>query len=299
MYSYSVYGLIVHSQIQLSELLCKWFDVPDVTVQIGKVDLYPAEEGFAGGCFMATADNAYFHWPEYGTCSVRNGNSIIVEPAIGAEERILRLMILGPAIGVLLHQRGILTLHASAVCIHGGVVAFLAEKRGGKSTTAASLHVRGHAVVADDIVAIDTDRVPLRVIPGEFQMKIEPRVADALGENVEKMVRIHPNLSKVAYRTTVAITDLPLYLTRVYVLRNNRIRSIRKLAPQDVFRELLRHSYAVRFLGDVGATPDHFLRIMKLANEVPVFLMERPDAIDELSEFARWIEHQNDRLSEK
>lgn len=300
MYSYSIYGLTVNSPILLPDLLSNEHkDLPDVTIRIGKVGAYPKEVNLAGGCFMATREEAYFHWPTYGTCWVKDGNCILVEPAVGAEERMLRLMILGPAMGVLLHQRGILTLHASAVCIHGGVVAFLAEKRGGKSTTAASLHARGHAVVADDLVAIDTDRLPLQVIPGSSQMKIEPNVAVALGECVEKMERIHPDLTKLAHRTTVSMPDLPLYLKRIYILRNNHMRRTWKLAPQDVFRELLRHSYAVRFLGDVGATPDHFLRIMKLANEVPVFLMERPDAIDELSEFARWIEHQNDRLSEE
>ena len=294
MYSYIVYGLTARSPILLPELLpSERNDEPDVTIQIGKVGLYPTAERFEGVCFQATRQAAYFHWPGYGTCSVTEGSLIRVEPSAAAEEHVLRLMILGPAMGVLLHQRGVLTLHASAVSIHGEVIAFLAEKKGGKSTTAASLNARGHAVVADDLVAVDTDSVGLsRVIPGVSQMKIEPEVAIALGENVGNMARLHPDLSKLAHPAAVATPEFPLYLKRIYVLRNNRIRSARKLPPQEVFRELLRHSYAVRFLGDIGATPEHFGRIMKLANEVPVFLMERPDAIDELPEFARWIEQQ-------
>jgi hypothetical protein len=229
----------------------------------------------------------------YGTCLVKDGSRILVEPREGIEERVLRLMILGPAMGILLHQRGILTLHASAVCINGVTVAFLAEKKGGKSTTAALLHSRGHAVVADDIVAVnEVQNGIFRLLPGGCQMKIEPDVAAALGERVEQMSRLHPSLTKLAHPTRVQLSDQPMVLKKIFILGKNLTRNIRKMLPQDIFRELLRHSYAVRFLGERGATPGHFKRMIKLANSVPVYIMERPDSLEELPQLARWIEEQ-------
>ena len=265
---------------------------PNATIQIGTVGRYPPEGSCTRGCFLATEEEAYFHWAEYGTYLVRKGTTIIVEPSSLAEERMLRLVILGVAMGVLLHQRGILTLHASAVRIHGEVIAFVANKKGGKSTTAAALHALGHAVVADDIVAIDTTCEEPRVIPGFPQLKIWPDVAEALGKTVEEMPQLHPKVNKLAHSTYRDFPMLPLPLKRIYILREDSVMSCGRVETQSVFLELMRHSYAVRFLGSVGATPSHFQRIMKVANHVPVSVLNRPALLRELPDLARWIEQQ-------
>ena len=292
-HSYSTYGLVLHSDVPLPELFPEGgTKAPDAIVQIGTVGRYPPEGSSTRGCFLATEEEAYFHWAEYGTYLVRNGTTILVEPSGQAEERMLRLVILGVAMGVLLHQRGILTLHASAVRIHGEVVAFVANKKGGKSTTAAALHALGHAVVADDIVAVDTTCQQSSVIPGFPQLKIWPDVAEALGKPVEEMARLHPKLNKLAHVTDYDFPLLPLPLKRIYILRQDSLRSSERVETQSIFLELMRHSYAVRFLGSVGATPSHFQRIMKVANHVPVSVLNRPALLGELPDLARWIEQQ-------
>ena len=251
MHSYNTYGLNLHSEISLPELLSEdGTNPPDATIQFGNVGRYPAQPDSSRGCFFATGEEAFFHWPEYGTYLVKEGNTILVEASPKAEERMLRLVILGVAMGVLLHQRGILTLHASAVCIHGAVVAFVANKKGGKSTTAAALHALGHAVVADDVVALNTAcDGPPQVIPGYPQLKIWPDVAEALGEDIEEMPRLHPKLDKLAHLTNHDFPQFPLPLKRIYILRKDSVRNSERLQAQSVFLELMRHSYAVRFLG--------------------------------------------------
>jgi hypothetical protein len=291
---YNTYGLTLHSEIPLPELLSEdGTESPDAVIQFGSVGRYPIQPNSSRGCFLATSEEAFFHWPEYGTYLVKEGRTILVEPSPQADERMLRLVILGVAMGVLLHQRGILTLHASAVCIHGAVVAFVANKKGGKSTTAAALHALGHAVVADDIVAVDTTcEEASRVIPGFPQLKIWPDVAKALGKPVEEMPRLHPKLNKLAHLTDHDFPLFPLPLKRIYILREHSVRSSERVQTQSVFLELMRHSYAVRFLGSVGATPSHFQRIMKVANHVPISVLNRPTHLEELQDLARWIEQQ-------
>jgi hypothetical protein len=63
--------------------------------------------------------------------------------------------LLGPVIGIALRMRGTTCLHASAVEILGSAVAFLGEMGAGKSTTAAIFARNGHAVLTDDIVALE------------------------------------------------------------------------------------------------------------------------------------------------
>jgi len=62
--------------------------------------------------------------------------------------------LLGPVFGLLLRLRGVTCLHASAVAFNDWSVLFVGSAGAGKSTTAAAFAKMGHAVIADDIVAL-------------------------------------------------------------------------------------------------------------------------------------------------
>ena len=57
--------------------------------------------------------------------------------------------------GILLHQRGRMVLHASAVNINDGAVAFMGHNGAGKSTTTFSFMASGYPLVADDILSLE------------------------------------------------------------------------------------------------------------------------------------------------
>ena len=63
----------------------------------------------------------------------------------------------GTVLALAWRLRGELCLHASAVSIGGRAVLFVGESGAGKSTIAAALAVRGHRVIADDLVVISAD----------------------------------------------------------------------------------------------------------------------------------------------
>ena len=174
MFSYIAYGLALRSALPLPELVAA-DGTTDVFVRLGKVDRSRSKAAAEGHCFRAFADEAYLFWKEVGTFLVRSGNEIIVEPAPGVEERVLRLFILGTALAVMLHQRGLLVLHASAVALDDGAVVFLGGPGWGKSTMAAAMYARDYGVVADDVVAVDLD--------GE-NWKITPQFCNVVGRHV-------------------------------------------------------------------------------------------------------------------
>ncbi len=62
--------------------------------------------------------------------------------------------LLGPVLGRLLRLRGVTCLHASAVAFGEQAVAIVGPAGAGKSTTAAALALRGHAILSDDVVAL-------------------------------------------------------------------------------------------------------------------------------------------------
>jgi hypothetical protein len=83
----------------------------------------------------------------------RDGSTVRSSPGALAPWRWQRLLI-GQVLPLVAALRGLEVLHASAVA-HGGLAFALAGDSGaGKSTLAAHLALRGHALVADDVLAI-------------------------------------------------------------------------------------------------------------------------------------------------
>lgn len=62
--------------------------------------------------------------------------------------------LVGPILGYALRRRGIVALHASAPVIDGRAVGLLGPGGAGKSTLAAALALRGHALLGDDVLAL-------------------------------------------------------------------------------------------------------------------------------------------------
>jgi hypothetical protein len=74
---------------------------------------------------------------------------------------------------VLCHQRGITPLHASAIDVADGCVAFVGGSGAGKSTLAAALAARGHQVVADDVCFLRLgERGEVQAWPGVVRMRL-------------------------------------------------------------------------------------------------------------------------------
>ena len=92
-------------------------------------------------------ENVWARWPE--NSSLEDAASYLV----------------GPVLGLLLRIRGINCLHASAVRIGDGAVAFAGAEGAGKSTTAAAFARRGCSVLSDDIVALGEQDGRICVIP--------------------------------------------------------------------------------------------------------------------------------------
>jgi len=109
-----------------------------------------------------SAESAYFFWEHLGTFLVRDGKEIIVDPLPGGR-MLSSPSHFGYGYGRVAASTGFLTLHASAVAINGGVVAFIGRKGQGKSTMAATL--MGGDMMADDMIALDLDETGCPMVP--------------------------------------------------------------------------------------------------------------------------------------
>jgi hypothetical protein len=225
-----------------------------------------------------------------GGFSVQKGREIIIDPAPGVSDQMLRLVLLGPCIGAILYQRGSLPLHASAVATDGVAVAFMAERGWGKSTTAAAMHARGHALVADDITAIRFDDVGNpNVLPGYPQFKLWPDAAAFLGDVPEDLPKLNPDLEKRGRPVFTAFETASLPLERIYVLDQGESPGIKSLTPQEAFSKLVHHTYG-RQLFQAVRTSTHFAQCAKIVRSVSMRGLKRPYSLDCLTEVVRLIE---------
>lgn len=275
---YTAYGLKIHSTLRLPELLATQETKSDVIIYFGSLSNSPLETDSTQHCFQLTAEGMYLFWQGVGTFLIQDGKEIIIDPVPETDEDRLRLFILGAAIGVILHQRGFLVLHASAIALDGYAVAFIGDKGAGKSTIAAAMQRRGRALIADDVVALDLRHAsqPL-VLPAFPQLKLWPDTVTALGANPEDLPQLVSHLEKRNHRLSQGFVEGPLPLKYIYVLdKGSTVESV-PLQPQEVLQHLIRHSYMTRF-GTALLQPDgasHFFQLMQLARQVSMHYLLR------------------------
>jgi hypothetical protein len=298
MYYHFAYGLTICSSISLPEVVAVPETKPDVIIRVGQIGSYPQRASCSGGYFCLAPGEAFFYWDGVGAFLVRHGQEIIVDPLLGVSEDIIRLPLLGMVLSAVLQQRGILGLHASAIALHGGAVAFLGHKGQGKSTIATTFYARGHALVGDDLVAMDVNDLghPM-VLPGFPQLKLMPEaVIAALGDDPTQLRQLAAGYEKRARIATTGFSLARLPLKRLYILEEGETLAIEPLRPQDALLHVLGQSYPARIFrqglqGQEAAS--NFTQCAGVATQVPAFRLKRPKSLTLLLATAQLLEEHN------
>lgn len=233
------------------------------------------------------SDDVYLHWPKVCTLRVQDGTRIEVCPHPDVSPDTLRLPLLGVGMGVLLHQRGLCTLHASAVSIHDCAAAFVGWKGAGKSTMAAILQRREHALLTDDVLALDPDTWVTH--PAFPQIKLLPEAADAVGVGQWNLDRLSPDVAKLVLRDHDTFATDAQPLGALFVLGEGDL-SCERLDTRDAFLALLSQTYAPRFLGSEGTGTQVMQWCTTLSKTVPVFHLRRPYDLRRVEDSATLVE---------
>jgi hypothetical protein len=292
MFCYVAYGLHISSALPLPELF-PGNGTPDIVIRQCKLEHVLPTHSRREGCIWGTSEAACILVPDVGLFQVRGGCEILVDAVPGVEARVLRLFILGCAIGLLLDQRGLLVLHASAVAIQNEVILFIGDSGAGKSTMAAAMHVRGHCIIGDDTAAVDHQHLnrPL-VLPAFPQLKLWPEAASALGLEPNRLPRLRPEFEKRAHDASTVFSREPLALKSIYVLTDNHgaTSEIEPLRQQQAFAALMDHLYAIDLLGSEHISSTHFHQCVSLARCVSVYRLQRKRSLELLPAVAQRVE---------
>ena len=292
---YWAYGLGIQSALLLPELVPVARVQVDVVIRLGRVVHPESDPCSPGSCFHLTGREAFFFWDGIGSFMVRDGVDITIEPSPDVDQRLIRLPLLGTILAVLLHQRGLMVLHGSAVAVGNEVVAFIGPKGRGKSTTAAMLHGRGHRLMADDIVAVRIrEGHDPEVIPGFPQFKLWPEAAACLlGKESETLPHLVSGYDKRSRRLGDDFSPTPVRLGSIYALAEGPTLRLTPLAPQDALIQLIANTYVARFgkqLLKAENARAHLEHCTNVAGQVPVYRLDRPNSLAVLAATAQMIE---------
>ncbi len=281
---YSVFGLVLQSEFDLPELLRAPEDVPaDVAVRFGA----------AGEEHKISPDEMNLVVPKVASYLIRGGREILVAPREGASSRNIRLFLLGSALGGIIHQRGLLPLHANAIDIGGRAVAFLGHSGAGKSTMAAWFLDRGHRVLADDVcvVAPDSAGVPL-AYPGIPRLRLWREALERSGRNADELELAFDDVDKYNLPTPKPSRSGPIPLSHIYLLAKAEEQwlDIRPLSGIAAVEALVANTYRGNYLVRMGETKRHLLACLELAKRVPVFSASRVWGFDDFDDQAERLE---------
>ena len=248
---------------------------PDVTVRRGTVEA-PERWPASGVAAWPAPEADVISWA--GRAKLRlTATEMVVD---SDHEPFARQCVVGPGLGVVLHRRGRLVLHGSAVEVGGRAVVLLGQKGAGKSTTAAALLARGHRLLTDDLVAVDFDGGGWpQCAPGPVQMKLWPESAEALGLGTEIRPFVEGLEKGVWFGAQVAPDPAPVAL--VCSLAWGTALRLSPLAGAPAFGAVFEHAYAPRFLG-AAAGSGLVAPTVRLCERARVLRVERPQRLAEI-----------------
>jgi hypothetical protein len=285
MYTYAAYGLKIHSEIQL-ETLAAGSSSADIRVRRAHVTR-PSE--LSARVTWTTPSDIYFRFDNIGVIQVSDGAEIVVD-ADGVDDRTAGLFVVGPALGAVLHQRGLLVLHASTVSANGGVLAFLGHSGWGKSTMAGAMVKLGYSAFSDDLLPVSySGSVPF-ALPGYPFLKLGQDSGAMLGYEITETAMAIPDDNRWHVAVEGADPHVPLPLVRLYVLAEGDRPEIEPLKPHAAAVELIRHSYASPCLEASGMSAFHLRSCARLVDRLPISRLRRPRRLTLLQDVAEMVQ---------
>jgi hypothetical protein len=220
--------------------------------------------------------------PSAGRFLVRDGREIVVDPAI-ADLGDLRPFILSSGFAAICIQRGLVLLHASAVALGDGAVAFAGPSGVGKSTLLGAFVAAGYDAIADDLSLIEpgADR-SARIWPAPGYLRLWPDSVRALGFNGRSA---GPELSwsnKLQLSLQTLAADGPRPLSAICLLTEGEadIPSVEPMETSAAIAGLAQQFFRPHYIHPLGKLAILLPQLGKIAAGVRIFRVYRPANYD-------------------
>lgn len=279
-HQYLASGLTVRSDMPLPGLTA--VDVigePDLVVQAADVPDRLPDVAAQGSTWWLARDRLLLDIPAVIRLLLTGGSLVEYRLADGVTAADAAVFVTGTALGLALHQRGRMVLHASAVQVGEGAVLFCGPSGAGKSTLAAALATAGYALVCDDLCAIDWENATVPSVHRDGRrMKLWENAVDRLGVAERRGEPIRPALRKFFVDPPQVAAPL-LPVIGLYVLREVRPphrAGVEEANLVDAALLIRAAAYRQRLVTELGQADRYFAAAAAMMRRARVFNLTRP-----------------------
>lgn len=286
-HTYSCFGLRLNSPILLPELSEGSARLPGPdAVEITFAPIASDQPAPAEGMLVRRLPDggAFLEQRNVGRFLVREGRQIVIDPAPGVSRRDLRLYLLGTVLGMLLHQRGVLPLHANAIVVDGQAVAFAGASGAGKSTLAAHFQRADFEVLCDDVCAVTFDGAMQPFAwPGSRNIKLWRDALDMFGQDSAQLSPVMDSMDKFQLPVVAEAEAPPKPLKLLYVIERGGLGAesgVERLSGKAAVHAVMTNIYRVETLAALGILERAFADASALVRNVGVYRATRAWGLD-------------------
>lgn len=291
---YQVFGLTLSSDLECPELLPgPNASQADIQVRVASLAGVFDQASFSNDRVQIGTGIYQFLIEGVARYRVEVGRRILIDPVLTADPGDIRLWLLGTALGALLHQRGLLPLHVSALALDGAAFAFCGDSGAGKSTLAAALHRRGLPLLTDDVGLAVPKAVPpagfetstavdaITFYPGFPRLKLWRDALDHFGLDHRPLIRDLTRVDKYHLRLDAddGFHAQPLPLRRLYLLERGADDDAVRIEPvrgHEAITLIQANTYRRGLVHRLGRAGEHLRQCGRIAQGVRVYRLSRP-----------------------
>ncbi len=271
---YTVYGLVLDSELPLDGVETS-DGPPDAVLRFGDTPSQLDSPSVVGPWWEASPGRVLLRVDKIARFLVSDGREILITPLDGSTAAEVAFVLLQGVIGVLLHQRGVLSLHAAAVQIDGRTIAMAGHAGTGKSTLLLECVRRGGRIVTDDLVALAVGPSgPIRINRGFPRAHVWRETLDHFGMPIQGFEQVRSGVEK--YRVPAEAADARPELSAVACIEVRQWGDIacERLQGKTAFATLRSYVRGRRITEGLNPAGD-FQSLAQVANRVPVFRISR------------------------
>ncbi|PRY81465.1 Hpr(Ser) kinase/phosphatase [Marivita geojedonensis] len=280
-------GLVIESEFELPGLVeeITGLEHPQLSfVHASRKPSYPRTPKMTGLNWACDETTFHFVVPDVAVFEISADGTVSVWPQSEAHDDVAAYLI-GSVLGIVLHMRKVVTLHASAVDIGGRAVLFCGESGAGKSTMAAALQRHGFKVLCDDICAVElttdgaiahSDGRKLKLWQQSIKMlEITNGVTQPVLRGLDKYY-VESGLNTKASASILEVVEL----TRVPGPAMPRIVALPSSEAAAVVRSQAYRPFLVQELGDEAL---YFEAAVSILRQAKVYRLERAYDFDQIN----------------
>ncbi len=289
--NYLAFGLVIQCDIDLSDMLpISYHTDVDLVISAKTIESksYQKTQVYRKNTqaeIVVEPQAVYLHWPATATFKISDGKTIDYHSYTN-EDQEFKLFLFSEAIGIILLQRDLFVLHASATQINGKGHIFLGEPGAGKSTTAAAFWQAGHTVLTDDLAVLKIHDNEVFLFPAFPQIKIWRSALAGLDIDFTGLRSSFEGREKFLIQQEIELfNQKPVKVSQINILNLDEDGDLPTYkAPV----ELLKHFPLPNQLLSSTMIRKHFEGSVTLAKSTKIRLMRRPEGFLNLRNF---VEH--------